>query len=167
MKLRPRPRRAVSIGAVAALVCTVATTALPRPALADSVTADRGWRIAQQYTGVWSSPPTVLTGGETVDAPLLGNGDIGVAIGGSISNQTMYLGKNDFFSGSRHAIEPLGRIVVTAAGLAGASRRSRWPAAARRPSASRCRTAPAARRASPPPAATSTPTWPPTPGPAA
>ena len=121
MKLRARPRRAVSVGVVLALVCTMATTAGSRPALAGPLTADHGWRIAQQYDGVWTSPPTVLTGGETVDAPLLGNGDIGVAIGGSIANQTMYLGKNDFFSGSRHAIEPLGRIVVTAAGLSGSS----------------------------------------------
>ena len=121
MKLRPRSRRAVSIGAVLALVCATATTTLARPARADWLSASPGWRIAQRYAGVWTSPPTVLSGGETVDAPLLGNGDIGVAVGGSISKQTMYLGKNDFFSGSRHAIEPLGRIVVTAAGLSGSS----------------------------------------------
>jgi hypothetical protein len=121
MKLRPRPRRAVSIGAVLVLVCTMVTTILSRPALADAVTASQAWRIAQRYTGIWTSPPSVLTGGETVDAPLLGNGDLGVAIGGSIANQTMYLGKNDFFSGSSHAIKPLGRIVVSAAGLSGSS----------------------------------------------
>ncbi|WP_370370033.1 hypothetical protein [Catenulispora sp. GP43] len=97
------------------------TTTSTVPARADSVTANQAWRIAQQYTGVWTSPPTNLTGGETVDAPLLGNGDIGVAIGGSIADQTMYIGKNDFFSGSSHAIKPLGRIVVTAAGLSGSS----------------------------------------------
>jgi len=121
MKLPPRTRRAAGIGAVAALTCTLLTTALARPALADSVTANQAWRIAQQYAGTWTSPPTVLTGGGTVDAPLLGNGDIGVAIGGSIANQTMYVGRNDFFSGSSHAIKPLGRIVITAAGLAGSS----------------------------------------------
>ncbi|MEV6925319.1 hypothetical protein AB0M46_12570 [Dactylosporangium sp. NPDC051485] len=121
MKLPSRPRRAVSIGAVAALACTLLSTALARPAIADPVTANQAWRIAQQYTGVWTSPPTVLSGGGTVDAPLLGNGDIGVAIGGSIANQTMYVGKNDFFSGSSHAIRPLGRVVVTAAGMTGSS----------------------------------------------
>ncbi|MFG2045152.1 hypothetical protein [Dactylosporangium sp. NPDC048998] len=121
MKLPPLPRRAVSIGAVAALACALLSTILARPAMADSVTANQAWRIAQQYTGVWTSPPTVLSGGGTVDAPLLGNGDIGVAIGGSIANQTMYIGKNDFFSGSSHAIKPLGRVVVTAAGMTGSS----------------------------------------------
>ncbi|MEY9886467.1 alpha-L-fucosidase 2 [Catenulispora sp. MAP5-51] len=121
MKLSPRSRRTVAAGAVAALAGTMLTTISTGPARADGVTANQAWRIAQQYTGVWTSPPTNLTGGETVDAPLLGNGDIGVAIGGSIADQTMYIGKNDFFSGSSHAIKPLGRIVVTAAGLSGSS----------------------------------------------
>jgi len=115
--------RAPALAALTILACVTATTALPGPALADAVTANQAWRIAQQYTGVWTSPPTTLTNGETVDAPLLGNGDIGVAVGGSIANQTMYLGKNDFFSGSSHAIKPLGRIVLSAAGLSGASYR--------------------------------------------
>ncbi|ACU73889.1 hypothetical protein Caci_5029 [Catenulispora acidiphila DSM 44928] len=121
MRHRTRLRRTAAAGAVAALVGTMLTTTLTGPARADSVTANQAWRIAQQYTGVWTSPPSALTNGETVDAPMLGNGDIGVAIGGSIANQTMYLGKNDFFSGSAHAIKPLGRIVVTAAGLNGSS----------------------------------------------
>jgi alpha-L-fucosidase 2 len=62
-----------------------------------------------------------LTNGETVDAPLLGNGDVGVAVGGSVDNQTFYLGKNDFFSTATNAIEPLGRIVLSVPGLAGSS----------------------------------------------
>jgi alpha-L-fucosidase 2 len=124
MKLRARPRRArraVGLTVAASLACTLVTTTLSQPAMADSVTANQAWRVAQQYTGVWTSPPTTLTGGETTDAPLMGNGDIGVAVGGTIANQTMYIGKNDFFSGSSHAIKPLGRIVVSAAGLSGSS----------------------------------------------
>src|SRR5258705_13293050 len=97
MKLPPGVRRAVSIGAVAALACTLLTTTLARPAVADPVTTNQAWRIAQQYTGVWTSPPTVLSGGGTVDAPLLGNGDIGVAIGGSSPNPKMYTRKKNFF----------------------------------------------------------------------
>jgi alpha-L-fucosidase 2 len=123
MTLATRPRRAVGFAAVTALACTVVITAPSGPALANAVTADQGWRIAQQYTGVWTSPPTTLANGGTVDAPLMGNGDIGVAVGGSIANQTMYIGKNDFFSGSSHAIKPLGRIVISAAGLTGSSYR--------------------------------------------
>src|SRR5690242_6514088 len=107
-KLRIQPRKAVSVATVMGLACAMVTATLARPAVADTVTANQGWRIAQQYTGVWTSPPTQLTGGGTVDAPLLGNGDIGIAVGGSIDNQTMYVGKNDFFSSSSHAIKPLG-----------------------------------------------------------
>lgn len=112
--------RALSRHAIAALVGTMLAATLAA-AMADTVTADQAWRIVQRHTGVWTSPPTALTGGKTVDAPLLGNGDIGVAIGGPIADQTMYVGKNDFFSGSSHAIRPLGRIVVAVPGLRGAS----------------------------------------------
>jgi hypothetical protein len=112
----------VSAAAVAALTGTMLTaTAALSPAHADSVTANQAWRIVQQYTGVWTSPPSNLTNGETVDAPLLGNGDIGVAVGGSIADQTMYIGKNDFFSSTSHAIEPLGRIVLTDPAMSGSS----------------------------------------------
>ena len=120
-KLRTHRRRATGIAVVMALAGAMVTTVFSAPALADSVTANQAWRIAQQYTGVWTSPPTQLATGETVDAPLMGNGDLGVAVGGSIANQTMYIGKNDFFSSSSHAIKPLGRIVVSASGLNGSS----------------------------------------------
>ena len=120
-KLAARPILAISIAAVTGLACTVLATALAPSARADSVTADQGWRIAQQYTGVWNTPPSHVPAGNTPDSPMLGNGDIGVTVGGSIANQTMYIGKNDFFSGSSHAIQPLGRIVITAAGLSGSS----------------------------------------------
>jgi hypothetical protein len=74
-----------------------------------------------QFDGEWNSPPTTLTSGETVDAPLMGNGDVGVAVGGSIDEQTFYVGKNDFFSTATNGIEPLGRIVLAVPGLAGSS----------------------------------------------
>ena len=120
MHLRLRPRGVVSAAAVAALTGTMLSAALP-PAQADSITANQAWRIVQQYTGVWTSPPGNLTNGETVDAPLLGNGDIGVAVGGSIDDQTFYLGKNDFFSTATNAIEPLGRVILAVPGMAGSS----------------------------------------------
>src|SRR5882724_1459965 len=121
MKLGARPRLAVSTAVVVALAGTAVSTALSRTAMADTVTASQAWRIVQQYTGVWTSPPATLANGETVDAPLLGNGDIGVAVGGSIADQTMYIGKNDFFSSASHAIRPLGRIVITDPAMSGSS----------------------------------------------
>ena len=117
-----RARRAVSTAVVTALAGTmIVTLAGTDSAMADTTTANQAWRIVQQYTGTWTSPPTNLSNGETVDAPLMGNGDIGVAVGGSIADQTMYIGKNDFFSSSSHAIKPLGRIVITDPTMSGSS----------------------------------------------
>jgi hypothetical protein len=119
-----RLRRLLRPGGAAAatlLVCAALTVTGGRPAEADPVTATQAMRIVPQYQGVWNSPPTNLTNGETVDAPLMGNGDVGVAVGGSVTNQTFYLGKNDFFSASAHAIRPLGRVVLAVPGMSGAS----------------------------------------------
>ncbi|MFI0941681.1 glycosyl hydrolase family 95 catalytic domain-containing protein [Streptomyces sp. NPDC021020] len=121
MRLTRPALRATGAVAAAALVGAMLTAALAPPAAADSVTAAQGMDTVSHYQGEWTSPPTQLTGGGTVDAPELGNGDVGVAIGGGIDNQTFYLGKNDFWSATSHAIKPLGRVVVKAGGLAGAS----------------------------------------------
>jgi hypothetical protein len=121
MRLPFSARRTCGTVTAAALVAGALTAVLSQPAAADSVTAGQAARIVQKYQGVWTSPPTQLTGGGSIDAPEMGNGDVGVAVGGSIDDQTFYLGKNDFFSGTTHAIRPLGRIVVAAAGMSGAS----------------------------------------------
>jgi alpha-L-fucosidase 2 len=122
MRLRLLLRRIGSTTTAAALIGAALTTVtMAQPAMADPVTATQAARIVSQYTGVWTTPPTQLTNGETTDAPLMGNGNVGVAVGGSINDQTFYLGKNDFFSTASNAIEPLGRIVVAAPGLAGSS----------------------------------------------
>ncbi|NJP47267.1 glycosyl hydrolase family 95 catalytic domain-containing protein [Actinacidiphila epipremni] len=121
MRLSRPALGSVAAAAVAALLGATLTTALAPPAAADSITAAQGVNTVAQYQGVWTSPPTQLTGGGSTDAPELGNGDVGVVIGGGIDNQTFYLGKNDFWSATSHAIKPLGRVVVRAAGLSGAS----------------------------------------------
>jgi len=106
----------------AALLTSVTVAVIPPgSALADSVTANHALRIVAPYQGVWTSPPTNLASGQTPDGPMMGNGDVGVVAGGAINNQTFYVGKNDFFSSTTHAIKPLGRIVVSATGLAGSS----------------------------------------------
>jgi alpha-L-fucosidase 2 len=121
MRLEIPLRRAASAATATALVAAALTTVMSQPAAADSITGTQAANTVSQYQGVWTSPPTTLTNGETVDAPMMGNGDVGVAVGGSIGNQTFYLGKNDFWSSTSHAIKPLGRIVVSAGGLSGSS----------------------------------------------
>ena len=53
------------------------------------------------HAGRWSAPPaycgTRSNGGNT-DAPLLGNGDLGVNLCGDAAAPTLYFGKNDFWS---------------------------------------------------------------------
>jgi alpha-L-fucosidase 2 len=118
-------RRAVSLGLAALLMTfglSAASTSLAQAAAGSyDPTPTLALDTVQQFQGVWTSPPTNLSGGETTDAPLMGNGDVGVAVGGSINDQTFYIGKNDFFSTTTNAIEPLGRVVVAASSMAGSS----------------------------------------------
>jgi alpha-L-fucosidase 2 len=123
-------RRTVSLGLAALLMAfglsaAAASLTQTSPAQAaassDDPTPTLALDTVQQFQGGWTSPPTNLSGGETTDAPLMGNGDVGVAVGGSINDQTFYIGKNDFFSTTTNAIEPLGRVVVTASSMAGSS----------------------------------------------
>ncbi|MGY5116365.1 glycosyl hydrolase family 95 catalytic domain-containing protein [Streptomyces sp. 900105755] len=132
MTTSPRHRRRISALLTTALVALGLTTlqggtSAAAQRLGDPIAAQalRDPTVAQalstvaRFQGEWNSPPTTLSGGETVDAPLLGNGDVGVAVGGSVDDQTFYLGKNDFFSTATNGIEPLGRIVLSVPGLAG------------------------------------------------
>ncbi|WP_307783572.1 glycosyl hydrolase family 95 catalytic domain-containing protein [Streptomyces spinoverrucosus] len=125
MTFKLRHRRRVGTLLASALVA-VGLTAVPSGSSAavqtvSNPTAAQALRTVAQFQGEWDSPPTTLHNGGTVDAPLLGNGDVGVAVGGSIDDQTFYLGKNDFFSTATNGIEPLGRIGLSVPGLAGSS----------------------------------------------
>ncbi|MFF4753229.1 glycosyl hydrolase family 95 catalytic domain-containing protein [Streptomyces sp. NPDC002514] len=119
-----RHRRRISTLLASALVALGLTTVQGgSSAVAQTVsdaTPAQALRTVAQFQGVWDSPPTTLANGGTVDAPLMGNGDVGVAVGGSVDDQTFYIGKNDFFSTATNGIEPLGRIVLSVPGLAGA-----------------------------------------------
>ena len=101
------------------LLFTVQTR--PQAAFADTTTATQALNIVQQYQGVWTSPPSVLTGGRAFDGPLMGNGDAGVVVGGTIDNMTFYLGKNDFWSYNPAGVRSFGSINLAIPGLAGAS----------------------------------------------
>ena len=123
------PRR---VGALLLVFVTMtamlALVAPSRPAHATaplSATAAQAHRIVENYEGVWTSPPTHVPSAATADGPMMGNGDVGVVMGGDVTALTSYLGKNDFFAlkSGYCAINPLGRIVLAAPGLAGASYR--------------------------------------------
>lgn len=50
-----------------------------------------------RYKAVFDHPPTGLPTSKVPDAPLAGNGDIGLTLGGAPEKLTFYLGKNDFW----------------------------------------------------------------------
>jgi alpha-L-fucosidase 2 len=92
-------------------------------AFSDSITSTNALRIVAQYRGAWTSPPVVTDTGEAMDAPLLGNGDVGVAIIGPPSGMTFILSKNEFWSLSSGAVKAMARMNVAVAGLAGSTYR--------------------------------------------
>ena len=94
---------------------------LPFSAHADSITAAIAQQTVQQFSGRWISPPTVLTGGETTDAPLLGNGNVGVAVTGGIDSMTFLLDKNEFWSLAQTSKWTMANMNLAVSGMRGAS----------------------------------------------
>jgi len=54
-------------------------------------------RIVSQCKGVFTSPPARVPTTLTVDGPIIGNGDVGVAIGGPPESQRFWISKCDFW----------------------------------------------------------------------
>jgi alpha-L-fucosidase 2 len=91
--------------------------------LADSTTSTQSLRIVQQYGGAWTSPPTITDTSGALDAPLLGNGDVGVAILGPPNAMTFILSKNEFWSLNNGSVKAMARMNLAIAGLAGSTYR--------------------------------------------
>lgn len=54
--------------------------------------------LVEKGIAILTDPPKRLPTDTMTDAPLLGNGDLGAAIGGDGAEQVFYLGKNDFWT---------------------------------------------------------------------
>src|SRR5687768_826620 len=52
---------------------------------------------AGRYKAIFTEPPKKVPTPKTPDAPLAGNGDIGLTLGGTPDQLCFYLGKNDFW----------------------------------------------------------------------
>ncbi len=68
------------------------------------LSSDRGWfyyrkaaDVVRKYKLVFAEPPKKTPGNVAVDAPLMGNGSLGVAIGGNADKLMFYLARNDFW----------------------------------------------------------------------
>jgi len=58
---------------------------------------DEARRIVSRHKAVFTQPPRRIPSRVQTDAPLLGNGDMGVALGGPPEAQRLWLAKNDFW----------------------------------------------------------------------
>jgi len=84
-----------------------------------------GFEIASQYSTVFTKQPVKTPSDSAVDGPLLGNGDMLVAIGGAPQEQRFYIGKSDLWYMPHHGASPrpLARLDIDIPSLADASYR--------------------------------------------
>jgi alpha-L-fucosidase 2 len=82
-----------------ALCFLVVVSACPSSVRAgeESSTPDHATNIVARHEGVWTAPPRRVPSSTVSDAPLLGNGDIGVLIGGGPEKQRFFISKCDFW----------------------------------------------------------------------
>ena len=76
-------------------ICALAQTAIQPPT--EVISAQNGAEIANRYHAHWNSPPKRTPADHSVDGPLMGNGDLKVALGGPPEEQRFYLAKNDLW----------------------------------------------------------------------
>jgi hypothetical protein len=77
--------------------------------------------LAALYQGDFTTPPMLTDTQETTDAPLLGNGDVGVSVIGTIDAMTFILGKNEFWSLNDGHLKAMARLALAIPGMSGAS----------------------------------------------
>ncbi len=78
-------------------------------------------RIAGTYHGTFTAPPTLVDTDQTTNAPLLGNGDVGVSILNGIDTMTFILHKNEFWSLAEGRVKAMVRMALSIPTMAGAS----------------------------------------------
>ena len=80
-------------------------------------------RLVARHRGVFAAPPRGVPTNKVVDGPVLGNGDVGVALAGPPESQLWCIGKNDFWSTSRRRVITVGGLRMAVPALAGATYR--------------------------------------------
>jgi len=95
----------------------VARTAVDAGALG----GDAGSLIPTRYHGTFTALPTLVDASQATDAPLLGNGDVGVAILNGIDTMTFILHKTEFWSLAGGTVKSMARMSLSIPGMTGAS----------------------------------------------
>jgi hypothetical protein len=81
-----------------------------------------GWpNQALLYKATMTAPPKLTATDQTTDAPLLGNGDLGVAVLGGADTLTFNLHKNEFWSLSEAKVKAMAQLALAIPGLQGAT----------------------------------------------
>jgi len=89
---------------------------------ADAMTSTHALRVVGQYKGTFTKVPSnTNTGAAPTDAPLLGNGDVGVIVANNIDAMTFILAKNEFWSLNEGQVKAMARLSLAVQGMAGAS----------------------------------------------
>ena len=77
--------------------------------------------LAKNYAGVFSAVPKLNETDQTTDAPLLGNGDLGVSIQNNIDTLSFVLHKNEFWSLGDQRVQAMARLSLAIPSMAGAT----------------------------------------------
>ena len=108
----------MSVMAVGVLGCGYASAALATAAQVGIVAPP------MKYSAVFTEPPKNIPTYYMPDGPLLGNGDLGVALAGPAEEQRFYIGKNDWWGyGDNTRAMPVGGLTLAIKELKGASYR--------------------------------------------
>jgi alpha-L-fucosidase 2 len=78
-------------------------------------------KVAALYKGTFAAPPALTSTDQTTDAPLLGNGDLGVAVLNNVDAMTFILHKNEFWSLADARVKAMARLSLAIPDMAGAS----------------------------------------------
>ena len=85
----------------------------------DKAVAAKALKIVSDIHGSWQQMPGNIVSGRMTSGALIGNGSVGVAIGGTADKQQFYIGRDDFWSVLRGSIMPVGRLQLTVPSLQG------------------------------------------------
>ncbi|HXE07411.1 MAG TPA: LamG-like jellyroll fold domain-containing protein [Acidobacteriaceae bacterium] len=106
---------------VIAFISLGVSAQIPAARTNDNGVAAKALEIVSGIHGEWSQMPGNIVSTRMNGGALIGNGSVGVAIGGSADKQEYYVGRNDFWSVQRGKIMPLGRLELTIPALQNAS----------------------------------------------
>ena len=97
------------------------TTARKVTSATDKAVAEKALQIVAGIHGSWTQMPGNIATPRMTSGALIGNGSVGVAIGGTADQQQYYVGRDDFWSVQRGKIMPVGRLQLTIPALQNAT----------------------------------------------